>query len=388
MNTRVNLLKDIVKDRLKKKVDFNENDISFFSIPYCINVFGEGIENYISNLVNISIEKICFLAFIKNRSSNSKIFDYNNSEIYELSTNGQNHIRDEFSSILSACITGINQNSKIESGITGALYDDFYSSSLSSPSIKFSTFLYSISKINNLNLNFKLFSQILSETDKNLLSINLDTNEILPFRKSLFGIENNETEKFNWSDFNNIRAVQISIHKRRLRNIREVNFIRNLKLSYDLLKVLMASARKTALKDFSPDEIKSFVKRVSEEKQSLIQYLYNESIVVENSALALKSKNFEKFVDSIRSSNLNLLQLEITNEETLNLLNSLKNVKNIIASKISLTSGSITCFINSQHEESAIYDIKNKFKLLLPKLSGKIKIYSSEITAFYLFRNN
>ena len=67
MNKRLNLLKENLKDHLTKRVDLDVNDISFFSIPYSINIFGEGIEDYVPNLINITLNKNCLMGFYKNK---------------------------------------------------------------------------------------------------------------------------------------------------------------------------------------------------------------------------------------------------------------------------------------------------------------------------------
>ena len=163
----------------------------------------------------------------------------------------------------------IKGKENVRENFIASFYDDFHSTSLSSSAIKFALFLNAISKSNKVNLSSQLFTSILNDTNNSLLNARIDVNELLFFINRLSNNEKNKPEKLNWSIFNDMKVVQISFKKKKLKAQNETKFLYELKQSYNLLKVLMASSRKKLITDFSPDEIKSFAKRTSPEKTKL-----------------------------------------------------------------------------------------------------------------------
>lgn len=387
MNSRINILKDCIIDHLRKRVDFDEKNLRFFSLPYSLNLTGEGIENFLSALVNISLDKLSIIAYLKSDSENSRIYDYNNSQVYEVSPSDNHNLRDEYGSLLCRCVESAFRNCKMKNGINAAVYDDFDSSSLSSPSLKFTSVISALCNANNQTIDGKLFNLLFKETDSNLLSINLDRNEILSYEVNLENKENSQ-EKLHWSDFNTLKVIQISFEKKRLRNEIESNFINNLTNSHDLLKVLMASARVKSLAEFSEEQIISFVKRVPAEKKNVINYLYRESVISKKCVDSLRTKNFESFIKSVNHSGINLTELGIINPGIEKLFYSLQDNNEILAIKISPSNSSLTCFLRSSDEQIISSEIQQKIAVLFPDNKSNINIYSSNITGIYIYTKN
>ncbi len=388
MNSRINLLKTKLKDNLKKRVSFKEDEICFLSIPYTINIIGEGIEDYSLAFLNLTLDKLFLFGFIEDSSLSANVYDYNKAEIYEISYNQKNRIKDDYSAILSATINSLKHNLNLTKGITGCFYDDFHSSSLSSHTIKFLIFLQTIYKVRNLNLDYEQCTSILSDTKKDLLSINLDNNEDFFFRKNLLRENTSNLEELNYNFLKDIKILQISFKEKKFKDEKESQFLAELKQSYELLKVLMASARKKEITDFTPEEIKSFIRRLSPEKQKSIKYLHNEYGLLKKSIHALRSKDIESFINTINSSNSNLLELNFADEKIVSFLEELNKMRNIYASRISLKTSSISLFVHADFESLGLDEIKRKISIHFPEKNDIIKIYSSSIDGINIFERS
>lgn len=388
MNKRLNLLKENLKEHLRKRINFDVDDISFFSIPYSINIFGEGINGHVSKLINITIDKFCLMGFVESHSENIKIYDYNKNEIYEISPTKINKIKDEYSSILIVTYNSIRTKENVVGTFISCFHDDFYSTSLSSPAIKFALFVDAISKSNEINLDSQLFTSILKDTDNSLLNTKIDANELLSFKNNLFDNVNNKTEKLNWSNFNDTKVVQVSFEKKRLKKQNKTKLLSELKQSFDLLNVLMASARKKLITNFNPDEIKSFARRTSPEKQKFIEYIYNESSLIEKSISALKSKDMERFMNNINLSNSNVIQLELLDKKNQKFVSELRKINNIFAIKVSIMNNSVSMFIDANSEYLVMEEIKREVNKTFSEKKDDIKVYSSEIMDFYIYEIN
>lgn len=381
MNSRINLLKENLKTHLSKRINLDEGDISFFSIPYSLNIVGEGIEGLLSDLISICTNKIYLIGFIKNVSKEIKIYDCNKSDVYIISPTGKNNTTDEYSAIINGAVNCIKNYKNLDYGIIAVTHDDFSASSISSPSMKFATFIYTLCKANNLNLDYNLFISLFDDMNRNHLSINFNTNEVLSFINNAGQTTTKQSKKFNSSLFKDIRVLQISFKEKRLRTQIETNFLSNLKRSYSLLKVLMASARKKNITNFSLDEIKNFSRRFNQENQKMIEYIYKESRLIEELILCLESNDIESFFNIINKSNSNLFQLDIINEQISGLLDELKCSDKILASKIIIRNNSFCAFVESEFEK----DITTKIRRKVENKLQKIFIDSSEITDIYIY---
>lgn len=366
MNTSFSLDKASLKDFLLKRENCREDEIKYISIPYSINLFNNGIENFFSKYLTISTSNKFLLCYHAENTGNIRLYNYNNPEIIELNIN-RNKKNDGLGFVYKNAIESTGKNFK--SGFNSVIKDDldFPGSSLA---VKTSSMLYALHKSNNMELNSDSLIKTLENINKKFLNLRVNNYDLLGVINKAQSEEFRSYEKVNWSELKDLKILQIIINKSQADSGKLQS---ELEKASNLLKVLLASKKLKDISEIDKDELMTFLKRLPKNQQDPIIFLYNQTAFINQSIKALKSKNISEFINIINCSNE---YVAIFGNKTLFVWEKLKYIKGIVAATISINDGNIICFIKNKDE--------GRIKLEISKILENIQTNFSDIENIFI----
>ncbi|NIQ12913.1 MAG: hypothetical protein GTO02_00420 [Candidatus Dadabacteria bacterium] len=210
---------------------------------------------------------------------------------------------------------------------------------------------------------------ILNNTNEGFLSKNLNIHDLCNFQ--IHSASNNLIflNLKNQYRFDNIRIIQISHSNKVKEKTKYLNLKKELEKAYKLLSVFLSSMRLSEISKIDKNNFNSFIKRVPEEQQHLVLYLYQTSVFIKKSATALRSNDLSRFIELLNYSTTTMIQLGLINDQTLYLLEKLKYLNEILGTSISITNGDITCIFSSGDENKIKNHIEGISENLIYKIS-------------------
>ena len=373
MSADIELDKKNLKDFLIKREVINEKQINYISIPYSVNFFSNGIEQFFNKTITISTSNKNLLCYHPVKSNKIKIYNPDEAQILELNFDSRKKSSHGLEYIYQTVIELSKE--KFNDSFYGAIKDDLYFIPNYSISVKVISTLYALYKINNIKFNSNSLVQLLNSANNKLISTKLNIYEVLGFISDIKHQNIPISEKLNCSELKNYKLLQIFFNSKS--GYKSTKIEAELAKALNLINALLASKKLNDISEIDKDEMKTFVKRLPDNQQKSLIFLYNKSSFINQSINALRGKNIGEFIEIINQSGK---CTDFLDDQLLSFSEKLKYIKELIGLTFSALDNNIICLIEKDDEEKILFELN--------KISQNLYINTSFIENLFIFKKN